>query len=208
MKSIRHICQGGTVSPPTKTMNLLTRLAIAFLAISPVWAQSSALSQKTSSSTQAMQGFSSFFTARIDVKTLPLAQAIKTVQGNGRRTVYVITDPDCRYCRDLDGALRQVNNVTIYRFEYPLTQLHPNAANIAKQIWCAPDRSQAWEAYAISHQRPSNGGTCANPIDDNIDLATRLGLQGTPDVISGDGRLHEGTMSRDALEKFIDASAI
>ena len=192
-------------------MKLLTRLAItlaAFLAISPVWAQSSVLSQKATSSTQAIQDFSSFFTPRIDVKTLPLAQAIKTVQGNGRRTVYVITDPDCRYCRDLDGALRQIKNVTIYRFEYPITQLHPNAANIAKQIWCAPNRAQAWDAYATSHLQPSNSGTCANPIDDNIELAARLGLQGTPDIISSEGRLHAGTMPLDALESFIDGSAI
>jgi thioredoxin-related protein len=83
----------------------------------------------------------SFSQPPVNVRDLPLQDAIKTIQGNGKRTVYVVTDPDCRYCRQLDSELTQIKNVTIYRFEDPLTELHPNAANIAKQIWCAPDRS-------------------------------------------------------------------
>jgi len=187
-------------------MYLFKRLALALFAlgaISLAWAHPPAAHAEAIAFTQ---GFTPSFTDRIDVKALPLAQAIKTVQGNGRRTVYIVTDPDCRYCRDLEGKLSQIKNVTIYRFEYPITQLHPNAANIAKQIWCAPDRAGAWDAYAKHRSVPGNLGICANPIEANIELAARLGIQGTPALISGDGRLQAGTMSLDALEQFIDGA--
>lgn len=183
---------------PSHYMNLFIRVALswfAWMAISPAWAQQG---------TVPIHNF--FFTNRVDTRALPLAQAIKTVQGNGRRTLYVVTDPDCKYCRQLEGALSQLKNVTIYRFEYPLTQLHPNAANIAKQIWCAPDRAQAWDAYEAHRTKPANDGRCANPIDDNIRLAARLDIEGTPSLISSDGRRHAGTLSLDRLEQFVDGT--
>jgi thiol:disulfide interchange protein DsbC len=34
---------------------------------------------------------------KIDVKSLPLNQAIKYVKGKGERTIYVFSDPDCPY---------------------------------------------------------------------------------------------------------------
>lgn len=187
-------------------MNRSTRLAIfliALVAISSARAQAPAAQAQSLSLTQTMEGFVPSFTNRVDLQLLPLAHAIKTVQGNGRRTVYVFTDPDCRYCRALEAELVQVKNVTIYRFEYPLTQLHPNAANIAKQIWCAPDRAQAWNAYEQHRSTPDNRGVCANPIDDNTQMAARLNIEGTPTLISSEGRLHAGTMSLDELEVFI-----
>jgi len=206
-------------------MNLFIRFALATFAVtafSPAWSQapaapahsaspatSPATSSATSSATlrQTIQSFVPVFSGRVDVQALPLSQAIKTVQGTGQRTVYIVTDPDCKYCRKLEVALSQIKDVTIYRFEYPLTELHPNAANIAKQIWCAPDRSQAWEVYENQHLTPANNGLCANPIDANIALAARLGIEGTPYIISSNGRMNAGTLSAEGLEKFIDGTA-
>ena len=40
--------------------------------------------------------------SKIDVKQLPLKQAIKHIKGKGERTLYVFTDPDCPYCQKLE----------------------------------------------------------------------------------------------------------
>jgi len=157
-------------------------------------------------SAQASTSFMSAFSlspSRVNPAQLPLAHAIKTVQGKGQRTLYVLTDPDCPYCRQLEHTLTQLKNVTIYRFEYPITSLHPNASEVARRIWCASNPSAAWDAYEAHHTVPTDNGTCANPIAANIALASRLGLHGTPDLIAGDGRVHEGMMSLDQLETFL-----
>ncbi len=64
---------------------------------------------------------------KIDVKSLPLNQAIKYVKGKGERTLYIFSDPDCPYCQRLEQNMVGVDNVTVYVFLYPLTSLHPNA---------------------------------------------------------------------------------
>lgn len=159
---------------------------------------------------QASTSFMSAFALsrpQVDVAKLPLANAIKTVQGNGRRTVYVLTDPDCRYCRELEHTLAQLKNVTIYRFEYPLAGLHPNATEVSRRIWCAPNRAGAWDAYEANHTLPADADTCANPIAANVMLASRLGLNGTPDLINDQGQVHEGMMSLDELEHFVGGAS-
>jgi thiol:disulfide interchange protein DsbC len=62
--------------------------------------------------------------ARIDFDTLPLADAIKEVRGNGARMLAIFSDPDCPYCQKLETDLRDLSNVTIYTFLMPLVSLH------------------------------------------------------------------------------------
>jgi thiol:disulfide interchange protein DsbC len=82
---------------------------------------------------------------KIDVSSFDLRDAIRF--GNGKHKLYVFSDPDCPYCRKLDGELMKLTDVTIYLFPFPLASLHPNAANVAETIWCQKDRAAAWSAY-------------------------------------------------------------
>ena len=72
--------------------------------------------------------------SRIDVSQFPLADAIKTVKGNGTRVLYVFSDPDCPFCKRLESSLRNLTDVTIYTFLYPLEQLHPDAKRKANKL--------------------------------------------------------------------------
>lgn len=56
---------------------------------------------------------------KIDVKQLPLDQAIKHVKGKGERTLYVFTDPDCPYCQKLEQYMPSIDNITVYIFFIP-----------------------------------------------------------------------------------------
>lgn len=82
---------------------------------------------------------------KLDVSQLDLRDAIKF--GNGARRLFVFSDPDCPYCRRLDGELSRLKDVTVYLFPFPLAQLHPNAAGVSEAIWCQADRSAAWSKY-------------------------------------------------------------
>ena len=54
--------------------------------------------------------------ATVDLAKLPLADAIKTVLGNGERKLYVFSDPGCAYCRRLEAELAKLKDTTIYTF--------------------------------------------------------------------------------------------
>jgi thiol:disulfide interchange protein DsbC len=71
---------------------------------------------------------------KIDVNQLDVKDAIKF--GSGSRKLYVLSDPDCPYCRRLDEELEKLKDVTIYLFPAPLEQLHPNARRVVEEVWC------------------------------------------------------------------------
>ena len=52
--------------------------------------------------------------SRIDFAKLPLADAIKIVNGTGARQIAVFSDPNCSFCRKLEASLKEMKDVTIY----------------------------------------------------------------------------------------------
>jgi len=138
--------------------------------------------------------------------TLPLQHAIKEVRGNGARQLAVFTDPDCPFCKKLEReSLEGVNNVTIYTFLYPLSQLHPDAMHKAKQIWCAPDRLATWIGFMHDGKALTGPDTCATPLDDIQALGQKLGINGTPALVFANGRMISGAIPKEQLESALDA---
>ena len=135
---------------------------------------------------------------------LPLADAIKTVRGNGQRRVAVFSDPACSYCKRLEPELAGIDNVTVYTFLVPFQgQARPIA------IWCAADREQAWHGYMLQGDVSmlSTAATCEHPVDRNLALAHRLGVQGTPTLIWADGSRTDGYVERAVLEARLNQAA-
>ena len=139
---------------------------------------------------------------RIDFPQLPLTDAIKTVHGKGERVLAVFSDPDCPYCKRLDAELDKLNNVTLYTFPYPLEGLHPEAVDKSVAVWCAPDRARAWADLMKIGKTPAKR-KCDNPIERNIQLAQRLGIQGTPTLLSADGRMLPGAAPSERIEQWL-----
>lgn len=136
-------------------------------------------------------------------ESLPLSNAIKLVKGKGERKIVVFSDVDCPYCRKFEGELAKVDNITVYTFLYPIEGLHPKAVQTSRQIWCAPDKNKAWDDYLGSGKIPANDGKCANPVDNNIALANKLGINGTPTIILSNGQRIPGMVPAAKLEEMM-----
>jgi thiol:disulfide interchange protein DsbC len=141
----------------------------------------------------------------VDFSMLPLADAMKEVRGNGTRVLAVFSDPDCPYCRKLEDELRGLTDVTIHTFLMPLSSLHPEATRKAVSVWCARNRLGAWQALMLRDVTPPVAD-CPNPVSRNVALGERLGIHGTPTLISGDGRLLPGAASREEIELWLARS--
>jgi thiol:disulfide interchange protein DsbC len=140
-----------------------------------------------------------------DFASLPLANAIKVVKGNGIRKIAVFSDPNCPYCKKLEDTLKSIDNVTVYTFLYPVLTL--DSVVKSKAIWCSPDRATAWESWMIDRKVPTTAGTCnTTAIDQNLALGQELGITGTPTVFLADGRRMIGVFPSDRLEKEISAA--
>lgn len=144
---------------------------------------------------------------RIEFAALPFGDAIKIVRGNGNRKLAIFSDPDCPYCRKLEGDLIKLDNVTIYTFPFPLDGLHPDAKRKAVAIWCAKDRASTWESVLLRNANPPTV-ECDNPIERNIALGQKLNINGTPMIISADGRSLPGAVAAEQLDTWLDQSKL
>jgi thiol:disulfide interchange protein DsbC len=145
---------------------------------------------------------------RVNFSALPFDQAIKVVKGNGSRKLAVFSDPDCPFCKRLEqNELVNMTDVTIYTFLFPLTQLHPDAANKSKAIWCAPDRAKAWTDWVINGQLPKSAANCDTPVDKLSVLGRKLGVTSTPTLIFADGRRMLGAYPAKEIEKAMGVAA-
>ncbi len=141
---------------------------------------------------------------KIDFSTLPLNQAIKVVKGNGSRKLVVFSDVDCPFCKRLErNELTNITDVTIYTFLYPIEQLHPDAANKSKLIWCAKDRVKAWEDWILRDQLASSAGSCDVPLEKVGELARKVGVTSTPTLIFADGKRMLGAQPYKEIERML-----
>lgn len=127
---------------------------------------------------------------RVNWKDLPLSDAIVSGPEDGLK-VAIFTDPECPYCKQLEEMLKDTPGIRAYTFLFPLESIHPDARAKAESIWCAKDRHAALLDVMLNG-KALKPGTCDTPIDRNIQLAQKLGINGTPGLISEAGRIMAG----------------
>lgn len=147
--------------------------------------------------------------SKIDVSKLPIKNAIKTVHGNGKRVMYLFSDPECPFCKQVEPELAKLDNVTIYTFPFPIESLHPGTTDVSKRIWCAKDQSAAWKQMLAKGTLPKEAATadCNNPIEANGRLGDSLGIRGTPTLIFSNGTIIPGASTAAEIEKHLSQNS-
>jgi thiol:disulfide interchange protein DsbC len=132
---------------------------------------------------------------------LPVADAFKIVRGNGKRKLAVFEDPNCGYCKHFEKDLRNIDNVTIYLFLYPV--LGPDSNAKSRNIWCSKDRAKAWTDWMVGDVKPdSAAATCDSAaLDRNIAFGRKYNITGTPTLIFADGTRTPGAVPAAQVEK-------
>lgn len=142
--------------------------------------------------------------APVPLETLPLADAITRVKGDGSRVVALFSDPACGYCRRLEAALDQLDNLTIHTFLLPF-----QGAALPAAIWCAADRAQAWQQAmrAGDSALPDGEADCPHPLERNLALAQRFKVRGTPTLLFADGSRLDGYADAGTIASRLAAAA-
>lgn len=145
--------------------------------------------------------------SRVDFASLPFAQAMVQVKGKGTRKLAIFSDPECPYCQQLEKELSLIDDVTIYTFLLPITELHPGAAKKSQAIWCSVDPVKAWGDYMLRGIEPVQAKpACEAPLMQVAETAKRLRIEGTPGIIFPDGTLQAGTLDSRVIEKRLHTS--
>jgi thiol:disulfide interchange protein DsbC len=139
---------------------------------------------------------------QINFADLPLANAIKQVKGNGKRVLVTFEDPNCGYCKKLAKDLVKIKDTTVYTFLIPI--LSPDSADKSKAIWCAQDRSKAWNDWMVDNKAPGAAKNCDTPLAKNMDLQKRFRINGTPTMFVVDGSRLGGYVPPEELERVMN----
>ena len=138
----------------------------------------------------------------VDFNSLPFEIAVKRVKGNGSRKMAYLTDPNCGYCKKLEGELKNVDNVTLYRFLYPIFS---GSDEKVRNILCSNDPNKTWEDWMLNGVLPPSGN-CATQTEKVLALGKKLHVNGTPTLIFADGTQVPGYMPAADLEKALNGA--
>jgi len=138
---------------------------------------------------------------RVAWSVLPLDKAIISGDRHSKLKLAVFTDPECPYCRKFEKTLAKVRGVKVYSFLYPLS-FHKHAKRWATAIWCSKNRQKTMIDVMLNDANPA-AGTCNTPIAGIAALGKKLGISGTPTLISGDGRISAGGKSAAELKAWL-----
>ena len=98
-------------------------------------------------------------------------------------------------------VIKERKDIAFFIKLFPLP-MHKDAYAKAKAIVCEKSLELLQDAF---DKKPLPAPKCvATEIDDNIKLAQKLGITGTPAMIMPDGRLIPGYLEADALIKQIE----
>jgi thiol:disulfide interchange protein DsbC len=137
----------------------------------------------------------------VDFSALPLKDAFTIVRGDGKRKMAVFEDPNCGYCKRFEADLQKVNNVTVHLFLYPI--LSKDSTDKSRNIWCAKDKSKAWNDWMLRDTQPAPANCDAAALARNIEFGKKHKISGTPTLIFADGTRVPGAIGAPQIEKFL-----
>lgn len=99
-------------------------------------------------------------------------------------------------------VIEKRKDIAFYIILYPITQIHPDAYEKSKAIFCEKSLAMLEDVFA---KKTLPKPTCETTvIDENIELAKKLGIRGTPAMIFPDGIIVAGLRDAEAIIKLID----
>jgi thiol:disulfide interchange protein DsbC len=118
---------------------------------------------------------------------------------NMKHHITVYTDIDCGYCRKLHSEMKQYNDlgIGISYLLYPRSGINSESYNKAVTAWCAVDRkdamTQSQNGVVLAPKQ------CDNPVQQHYASGNKIGVRGTPNIVTDDGLLIPTYMPPEAL---------
>ena len=110
-----------------------------------------------------------------------------------KHVITVFTDVDCGYCRKFHGEIEDYNaqGITVNYVAFPRSGLESESYNKIVSAWCSSDPKGT--LTALKEGRDPELKLCQDhPVEDHYLLGQRIGITGTPAIISSSGDLLPG----------------
>ncbi len=143
------------------------------------------------------------------IKDLNPADMIVFKAPHPRHVLTVLTDIDCQYCRAIARETPELaaKGVELHYLAFPRAGVGSSSWDKAVAVWCAKDRQTAYQD--AMRGMPVSKATCPEgAVAVGYDFAQRLGVTGTPAIITETGHLIDGYLPAADLVKLLDDPAL
>ena len=130
------------------------------------------------------------------------SELIKFTAKNELFSVVVFTDVDCGYCRKLHDEIKEYNNVSISinYAAFPRSGIGTETFTKMVGAWCSNNPKETITMLKKGEKLKST--FCdSQPIAKHYAIGNKIGVTGTPAIVSSDGELFPGYYSAEDLLK-------
>ena len=139
------------------------------------------------------------------LKSIPVSDRIVFApEGKPKHTVVVLTDIECGYCRKFHSEIAQYTKrgIEVEYLAFPRAGIGSPDYRKMVAVWCADDRRKAMTD--AKHDRSVAMKNCKNPVAMQHAAGVRMGLTGTPMILTPDGVMLGGYLPPADLQQRLD----
>jgi thiol:disulfide interchange protein DsbC len=127
--------------------------------------------------------------------------------GTVRHTLTVFTDVDCTYCRRMHQEIAEFNRlgIRVRYLMYPRSGPGTESWRKAEAVWCSADRRDA--LTRAKRGEVIKAAKCETPIAAQYALGERLGIRGTPGIITDEGEYLAGYLPAASMSEYLAQTA-
>lgn len=147
-------------------------------------------------------------TARKTEMSSKSAEGVITFKAKGdeKHVLSVFTDVTCPFCTKLHKEVPKLNEagVTVNYLAYPRAGVGSGGYKQMVNIWCAEDKQDA--LTKSKEGQAADAKSCDNPVANHFALGQKVGVSGTPALVTEDGALIPGYRPAEQLVKMLDSA--
>jgi thiol:disulfide interchange protein DsbC len=143
---------------------------------------------------------------KVDINSLPVKNSIVLGNPDGKKKLFVFTDPDCPFCSKLHMELVKLvymePDLGIFIKMFPL-KMHPGAYDKARVILGGDSPYLLNKAFAGEQLPSPTEKDRKEPVDETIKLGESLGITGTPTLVFPDGSIMPGFKEAAEIKRLV-----
>lgn len=144
---------------------------------------------------------------RAAMDDLDASESITFAPDDPEHEIFVYTDIDCGYCRRLHSQIEQYNEagIAVHYLMFPRAGNGSDSWDKAVSVWCAEDQQTA--ITRAKEGRDPEPAQCDNPVEEQYEMGQKMGVTGTPAMLTSNGVLIPGYVPPEQLVQRLEGLA-
>ena len=129
---------------------------------------------------------------------------IRFKSNNEKSVLTVFTDVECTYCRKFHSEINEYleNGISINYLAFPRTGIDSSSYEKMVAAWCSTEKKES--ITNLKNDIDIGMYECENPVESHFEIGRRIGVTGTPAIITQSGLLLPGYIPANEVIGIID----